>query len=70
MFGVRRVPLSYVIRTEVDVIPKTEVDPDVTYNPCLLNKAHGSSGSILDDMIQRISHAHTLFKEDNATVLR
>ena len=52
----------------MNVIPETEVDPDVTYDPCLLNKAHGSSGSILDDMIQRTSHAHPLFKQDNVTV--
>ena len=67
-FGVRIVPLLYVICDVVDVTPETGTDPDVTYDPCLTNKAHGNSGSVLEDMIRRTSHTHALFKQDNATV--
>ena len=67
-FGVRIVPLLYVIRDVVDVTPETGTDPDVTYDPCLTNKAHANSGSVLEDMIRRTSHTHALFKQDNATV--
>ena len=57
-----------MIRDVVDVTPETGTDPDVTYDPCLENKAHGKSGSVLEDMIRRTSHTHALFKQDNATV--
>ena len=40
----------------------------MVYDPLLLNKAYGSSGSILEDLISRSSHSHPLFKTDNATV--
>ena len=64
-FGVRIVPLLYVICDAVDVTPETGADPYVTYDPCLTNKAHGNS---VEDMIRRTSHTHALFKQDNATV--
>ena len=67
-FGVRTVPLSYIIREKTDVVPETGTDAAVTYDPCVPDKAHGSSGSVLDDLIHRTSHTHPLYKQDNATV--
>ena len=32
------------------------------------DKAHGTSGSVLEDMIHRTSHTHPLYKQDNASV--
>ena len=60
-FGVRTVPLLYVIRDEVDV-PNEEEDP------LQAGKAYGRSGSVLEDCILRVSHTHPLFRGDNATV--
>ena len=60
-FGVRKVPLSYVIRSDEAVTPEAD-------NPLEAGKAHGSSGSILQDLINRSSHGHSLFKTDNSTV--
>ena len=71
-FGVRNVPLLYVVRKNTAVIPETAPlvapDPNATYDPLLLNKSYGSSGSILEDLILRSSHSHPLFKTDNASV--
>lgn len=67
-FGVRKVPLLYVIRENVGVVPEDGNDLDTVYDPLMPNKAFGSSGSILDDLINRSSHTHPLFKNDNATV--
>ena len=44
------------------------VNPNVTYDPLQPNKSYGSSGSVLDDLINRSGHDHALFKTDNATV--
>ena len=60
-FGVRDVPLLYVIRDEVEVKPEAD-------DPLEGSHAYGSSGSVLDELIQRISHTHPLFKSDNASV--
>ena len=46
-FGVRTVPLSYIIRDEVEVTPETGDDLDTIYDSCLAKQAHGVSGSIL-----------------------
>jgi len=67
-FGVRKVPLLYVIRDSVAVTPELGPDTNVTYDPLIALKAYGSSGSILEDLINRSSHDHPLFKNDNATV--
>ena len=67
-YGVRTVPLSYIIREKTDVIPETGADAAVTYDPCLPDQAHGSSGSVLEDLIHRTSHTHPLYKQDNASV--
>ena len=67
-FGVRKIPLVYVIRESADVTPESGNDPNVTYDPLQQGKAYGNSGSVLDDLIARASHTHPLFKSDNATV--
>ena len=75
-FGVRKIPLLYVVRESVAVIPEgappatpaVAADPNAVYDPLLPNKSYGSSGSILEDTIYRSSHSHPLFKTDNATV--
>ena len=47
-FGVRKVPLLYVIRESVEVTPEAAPTPpgdlNLVYDPLLLNKAYGSSG--------------------------
>ena len=68
IFGVRKVPLLYVIRENEDVTPENGNDPNVEYDPLQDGKAYGSSGSVLQDLILRMSHSHSLFKTDNATV--
>ena len=68
-FGVRNLPLLYVIRVMVEVTLETGNYPNVTYDPCLPNKAHGLSGSVLEDLINRTSHSHQFFKQDNAMVI-
>ena len=60
-FGVRKVPLSYVIREEVTVKPEAD-------DPLEVGKAHGASGSIIQDLINRSSHTHPLYQTDNSTV--
>ena len=60
-FGVRNSPLSYVI-CEDAVVPN-EVD-----DPLSLNKAYGSSGSVVEELIKRMKHEDPLFKTDNGIV--
>ena len=67
-FGVRKVPLLYVIRNNVAVTPETGTDDEGTYDPLQNGKPFGSSGSVLEDLIARSSHTHPLFKSDNAVV--
>ena len=67
-FGVRKIPLTYVIRKSVSVAPESGNDPSVTYDPLQNNKAYGNSGSVLGDLIARASHSHPLYKADSATV--
>ena len=59
--GARTIPLSYVIRTTVDV-PE---DP-----PALMagQPYSGEDGSVEDELVARASHAHALFKTDNMMV--
>ena len=64
-FGVRSIPLLYVVREKVDVDPEAPPagaapDPTITYDPLQAGKAYGSSGSILEELIKRSSHAHPL----------
>ena len=60
-FGVLKIPLICVIRESVAV-------PSEADDPLLPDSCHGASGSVLQDPIARISHEHTLFSTDNATV--
>ena len=61
-FGVRKCPLSYVIREDDAVAPEATA-------PLLPNKAYSEvAGSVLSEMIQRFSHTHSLFKQDNSMV--
>ena len=60
-FGVREFPLLYVIWDKVAVKPEAE-------EPIKGSHSHGTSGSVLDKLIQRISHTHPFFKSDNASV--
>ena len=64
----RTVPLLYDIREKDEVTPETGEDANITYDPCLTDKAHGTSGSILEDLTHRTSHTHHLYKQDNATL--
>ena len=60
-FGVRKVPLLYLLRETREVTPEAE-------DPLQEGKAYGSSGSILSDLIARLSHDSPLYKSDNATL--
>ena len=61
-FGVRKCPLSYVIRDSVAVAPEATV-------PLLPGFAYSeAAGSVLQEMIARLSHTDPLFKQDNAMV--
>ena len=72
-FGVRKIPLTYIIRDEVAVAPEAPPagqipDPSVTYDPLVTDMAYRNSGTVLGDMIDRASHTHVLYKTDNAQV--
>lgn len=60
-FGVRKVPLLYVIRDNVEVTPEAD-------DPLQTGKAYGASGSVLTDLISRLSHNHPLYRSDNANL--
>ena len=69
-FGVRTVPLAYIIRKNVDVLPEAmPIDnPIGRIDPLLPGKAYGNGGSVLNDLIARLSHDHPLYSTDNAKV--
>ena len=56
----------------IDVIFETATtlpgEPNLVYDPLLLNKAYRSSESILEDLIYRSIHSYYIFKTDNATM--
>ena len=59
VIGVRNYTLSYVIR-ETDTVP-----PEAS-EPLLPNQPYSAqSGSVRGKMVRRLSHTHTLYKEDN-----
>ena len=60
-FGLCNAALSYVIR-EHEAVP-AEVD-----DPLVAGYAYSVSGSIMDELIARLSHAHPLYKTDNASL--
>ena len=68
-FGVRGCPLSYVCRGDAEV--PSEVDDPLAMDDNVappVPSPYGSSGSIIDEMIKRMTHEHPLFKTDNNTV--
>jgi hypothetical protein len=69
-FGVRTVPLAYIIRDKVEVLPEAMPDdnPIGTIDPLLPGKPYGNGGSVLNDLIARLSHDHPLYSTDNAKV--
>ena len=68
-FGVRKIPLTYVIRESVNVTPENGSDPNAGYDPLQDNKSYGNPGSTLGDLIVRARYSDPLYKSDNATVL-
>ena len=60
-YGVRNAPLMYVIRENEAVTP--EVDDSL-----IAGQAYGASGSLVDELINRLTHQDPLFKSDNAMV--
>ena len=62
IYGVRNCPITYVIREEDAVKPETD-------EPLLHDQPYSEEGgSVRGEMIRRLSHTHTLFKEDNSLV--
>ena len=60
--GLRKIPLLYVIRENVALMPVAI--PDLA-----ANKPYSSMyGSVEGELIARASHTHPLYKEDNAKV--
>ena len=57
-FGVREMPLIYVICDEVAVMPEAN-------DPLNGRNAYSASGSVLNELIERIDHNDPLFKTDN-----
>ena len=70
VFGVRKTPLAYVIRKDVDPLPETRPAGNTTANidPLKPNKSFGNGGSVLNDLVDRLSHDHPLFQTDNAKI--
>ena len=59
-FGVRKCPLTYLIRDSVAVEPENDA-------PLLPGKAYSAKhGSILEELVHRLSHSDSLYKLDNA----
>ena len=61
VIGVRIIPLSYVIRQDVEVPGAAP--------PLLLNQPHSiQHGSVEEELIARASHTHALYRDNNASV--
>ena len=60
-FGVRKCPISYVIRDTVAVTPEAD-------DPLGPGQAFGVSGSVLEELISRLNHTDPLFRSDNSLV--
>jgi hypothetical protein len=62
VFGVRKIPLAYVIRPSVLV-------EDIALYPLASGYPYSTKlGSVEDELIHRASHTHALFREDNQAV--
>ena len=60
-YGVRSCPISYVIREN----PQVEAE---ILDPLVPGQAFGRSGSVTEELIQRLNHNGPLFRSDNALV--
>ena len=60
-FGICDVPLLYIVRESVTVTPEADA-------PLENSNSFGTSGSVLDELIERISHTHLLYKSDNSSI--
>ena len=60
-FGIRMAPVSCLLR-------ENEAVPDEDDDPLLPNKAHGESGSTVDELIKRLDYSDGPCKTDNATL--
>ena len=60
-YGIRKCPLQYVVRESAAV--RAEAD-----DPLQAGKSYGESGSVVDELISRMSHTDPLYKNDNAMV--
>ena len=60
-YGLRKAPLPYVVRDDVDVLDEAD-------DPLKQGKAYGEAGLVLDKMIKRLDHDDPLYKSDNALV--
>ena len=59
--GARNCPIIHVIRSTVAVTPEAD-------DPLMPGKTYGSSGSLVDEMMKRLSHNDPLCKSDNNLV--
>jgi hypothetical protein len=70
-YGVRQTPLAYVLRENVTPLPETVPAGDDSPTDTLLDGcAYGLGGSVLNDLIARMSHTHPLFKTDNVKAMK
>lgn len=61
-YGVRKTPLTYVIRDNIAVVPEATM-------PLLPTRAYSEeAGSVLNELIARLDHDNPLFKTDNNSV--
>ena len=60
-YGVRTCPISYVIRSNVEV-------EDEASDPLDFGNCFGRSGSVLEELISRLNHTDPLYRTDNALV--
>ena len=60
-YGLRKTLLLYIVHESAEVLAKAD-------NPLENSKADGSSGSVIDELIQCLSHDDPLFKSDNTMV--
>ena len=60
-YGVRKTPLSYLVRANDDVPIEAE-------DPLINGKPYGEAGSVIDELINRLDLSDVLSKQDNSTL--
>ena len=60
-YGVRKTPLSYLVRANDDVPTEAE-------DPLINGKPYGEAGSVIDELINRLDLSDVLSKQDNSTL--